>query len=488
MVRRHLITLWLAAFINPALGQACDAPDNSHFMYIENPSCEDHWAYYGYHYGVVPQIESKTNILRAKFDNTISKEEVKEFAFNQLALLSMLSDAKEIPLTDGAIETFFVATDFGLFLLPAEGDAAVRKQLVGTTLNMAQQVILGGNGLGPGIYIEMAEILANGAFIYSYSNHTKSFNNLIIASEYLRKFYKYGRDHNRVAAAFNVVDRDNEKIYTKIASQYGMESKWYTLNSDPYNPHEIEKIISTLKTSEKNIVEYCKSHRTCKDIKPIRNAKPWPKASIKKISPEKVFSGDRVKFDSSSSTDETNDAASLMVRWDYDGDGLFDTGWAYKKIGSWTYAKEGTYDVALEVKNSLQDTGTSTYRLQVDKKPEEITEPEKDNPSSLTVNETVTINGVVIGPAYVINKLRNGIDCGIRVHVVNTTTSMKTISLGYNAFNHSGVGIAYTSVFLNASAKSEQDKEQIWMSSTNNQIVDCSDIASFKLDPKPVIL
>lgn len=454
-------------------------------MYIENPSCEDQWAYYGYHYGVVPQIESKTNILRAKFDNTISKEEVKQFVFDQIALAGMLHDARKIPDGD-IIETFFVATDFELFLLPAEGDQEIRKKLFGTTVGMVKQTIQGGGGLGPGVYVEMAEILTNGLFIHSYSNHTKSFNNLIIASEYLRKYYKYGRDHNRVATAFNIADGNSSKIYEKIASQYGMESKWYTLHSAPYEPDEIEKIIDTLKVSEKNIVNYCKSYQTCIHVKPLHSATPRPKASLRKISPEKVFVGDKVKFDSSSSTDETDDAASLMVRWDYDGDGSYDTGWAYKKIGSWTYTKPGKYEVTLLVKNSLQNKGATTYELLVAEKQEDISKSEKNRPNSSVENKKVTINGVVIGPVSLVDKAA-GVDlCGLRVHFENTTDSMKSLNLVYNAFSHSGAGISYTMVSVILSAKAVQDEEMFWLSSGSGE-VDCSNIASFKLDSKSLV-
>ncbi len=74
--------------------------------------------------------------------------------------------------------------------------------------------------------------------------------------------------------------------------------------------------------------------------------------------------GNTFSFDASASLDVEDDNASLKVRWDFESDGKFDTGWALEKTISHEYSA-GTYKVTLEVKDSGGEIGTKTKKITV---------------------------------------------------------------------------------------------------------------------------
>jgi parallel beta-helix repeat protein len=57
-------------------------------------------------------------------------------------------------------------------------------------------------------------------------------------------------------------------------------------------------------------------------------------------------------FDASSSYDPNDPLGSLQVRWDWEGDGAFDTGWSTDKIATHTYSVAGSYSPIVEVRGS----------------------------------------------------------------------------------------------------------------------------------------
>ncbi|UCE45328.1 MAG: hypothetical protein JSU93_00005, partial [Methanobacteriota archaeon] len=63
---------------------------------------------------------------------------------------------------------------------------------------------------------------------------------------------------------------------------------------------------------------------------------------------ETIFS-----FDATYSWDVEDSIAELLVRWDWQSDGVWDTGWTYSKVDTHVYSNPGTYVVTLEV----MDTG-----------------------------------------------------------------------------------------------------------------------------------
>lgn len=57
-------------------------------------------------------------------------------------------------------------------------------------------------------------------------------------------------------------------------------------------------------------------------------------------------------FDASNSYDENESSASLQVRWDFDGNGIFDTEFTTAKTAEHKYTEPDNYNVGLEVMNS----------------------------------------------------------------------------------------------------------------------------------------
>ncbi|MBT7463495.1 MAG: hypothetical protein HN686_05905 [Bacteroidetes bacterium] len=89
-----------------------------------------------------------------------------------------------------------------------------------------------------------------------------------------------------------------------------------------------------------------------------------PNASFN-VSPGAGYLQDIFVFDASSSSDLEDNNASLNVRWDFDGDGSWDTEYSEEKVAEHQYSQEGSYDVKLEVIDSEDLLGEITYTLVV---------------------------------------------------------------------------------------------------------------------------
>ena len=72
------------------------------------------------------------------------------------------------------------------------------------------------------------------------------------------------------------------------------------------------------------------------------------------------------QFDASGCSDEQDQTSALQVRWDFDGDGNWDTGCSSSKTSSHKYSKEGTFSVKLEVKDTNDITATIEKNITVD--------------------------------------------------------------------------------------------------------------------------
>jgi hypothetical protein len=70
-------------------------------------------------------------------------------------------------------------------------------------------------------------------------------------------------------------------------------------------------------------------------------------------------------FDASGSSDAQTPASQLQVRWDWEGDAVWDTGWSTVKTITHTFDQSGSYDVALEVRDGvdLRDVATQTIHV-----------------------------------------------------------------------------------------------------------------------------
>ncbi|MFZ1947331.1 MAG: PKD domain-containing protein, partial [bacterium] len=73
------------------------------------------------------------------------------------------------------------------------------------------------------------------------------------------------------------------------------------------------------------------------------------------------------QFDASGCSDAEDAASALQVRWDWEDDGTWDTGWSTTKTATYQYGTAGTKTVRLEVKDtgSLSDDTTQAVQVSV---------------------------------------------------------------------------------------------------------------------------
>lgn len=70
-------------------------------------------------------------------------------------------------------------------------------------------------------------------------------------------------------------------------------------------------------------------------------------------------------FDASDTHMEGESPEELMIRWDWEGDGLFDTEYSYQKIKSHQYEDAGDFIVRMQVMNSKGWTDTEEFPITV---------------------------------------------------------------------------------------------------------------------------
>ena len=58
------------------------------------------------------------------------------------------------------------------------------------------------------------------------------------------------------------------------------------------------------------------------------------------------------QFDASNSSDPEDPTSLLEVRWDFDGDDIYDTNWNTEKVGSFQYSSLGSYKVTMQVRDT----------------------------------------------------------------------------------------------------------------------------------------
>ncbi|HEX05177.1 MAG TPA: PKD domain-containing protein, partial [Bacteroidetes bacterium] len=64
-------------------------------------------------------------------------------------------------------------------------------------------------------------------------------------------------------------------------------------------------------------------------------------------------------FDASSTVDEIDPLEDLLFRWDFNGDGVFDTGWSSDPMATHTYTETGAWDVVMEAKDTSNLVGVA---------------------------------------------------------------------------------------------------------------------------------
>jgi len=81
-----------------------------------------------------------------------------------------------------------------------------------------------------------------------------------------------------------------------------------------------------------------------------------PPTAVLTIQPSEGITNTVFVLDASGSTDDLTPQGNLEVRWDWEDDGVFDTGWSSDKTATHVFSTPDTYVVAVEVRDSQQQT------------------------------------------------------------------------------------------------------------------------------------
>ena len=92
---------------------------------------------------------------------------------------------------------------------------------------------------------------------------------------------------------------------------------------------------------------------------------PTPPAARFSVTPSPAAVGEAVTVDASSSSDGQDPAAMLEVRWDWEGDGAWDTDWSAAKTWSHAFGAAGAYSIRLEVRDGNGMTNITTRALEI---------------------------------------------------------------------------------------------------------------------------
>ncbi len=109
----------------------------------------------------------------------------------------------------------------------------------------------------------------------------------------------------------------------------------------------------------------------CSDDSSTGSENTKPKAEFT-VSPSLGTVETEFLFDASFSNDEEDEANSLEVRWDFNGDGNFDSDWTTNKEATHSYSLVGTYEVRLEVRDSEEMSASTVKKVLVIEIPENM--------------------------------------------------------------------------------------------------------------------
>jgi len=116
-----------------------------------------------------------------------------------------------------------------------------------------------------------------------------------------------------------------------------------------------------------------------------------PPSAAFSVSPHSGIAAEtRFSFDASATTDNLASSSELTIRWDWDNDGSYDTGWNAAKTASHTYpVGGGNKTVKLEAKDGAGNSSIATRQIYVNTRP---VASFTVTPDSGDINETFTFD------------------------------------------------------------------------------------------------
>jgi uncharacterized protein (TIGR02145 family) len=105
------------------------------------------------------------------------------------------------------------------------------------------------------------------------------------------------------------------------------------------------------------------SNSTTKEIYVIKENKPPEPAILASTHYGNITS--QFYLSSWPSLDDVTPPSKLLVRWDFEGDGTWDTGWSYEKVVYHQFPVPGDYKVTLQAEDEGGEQATGSTRIQV---------------------------------------------------------------------------------------------------------------------------
>ena len=93
--------------------------------------------------------------------------------------------------------------------------------------------------------------------------------------------------------------------------------------------------------------------------------------------------GSFISFDASASFDKESDNSKLLLRWDFDGDGVWDTSFSVSKVVSLQFTNLGTFNVNVEVRDERGWLATTNRQIRIENQ-----NPFTPSPLSIANNST----------------------------------------------------------------------------------------------------
>jgi len=158
-------------------------------------------------------------------------------------------------------------------------------------------------------------------------------------------------------------DEETSASALQVRWDYEGDGEWDTTFSDDtkYAYHtytEAAEYIPTLEVmdSDGNVATY--------DYE-IRVVENTPPNATFDVDPTEATPGVEFTFDAGSCSDDQYKSAYLEVRWDYEGDGTWDTNFSTTKSSRHYYDDSGTYDVVVQVKDPEGQTAEASEEITV---------------------------------------------------------------------------------------------------------------------------
>ena len=158
-------------------------------------------------------------------------------------------------------------------------------------------------------------------------------------------------------------DEETSASALQVRWDYEGDGEWDTTFSDDtkYAYHtytEAAEYIPTLEVmdSDGNVATY--------DYE-IRVVENTPPNATFDVDPKEATPGVEFTFDAGSCSDDQYKSAYLEVRWDYEGDGTWDTNFSTTKSSRHYYDDSGTYDVVVQVKDPEGQTAEASEEITV---------------------------------------------------------------------------------------------------------------------------